>query len=407
MASVAPALRMRSDVQLQTLDGKNVAIWVGRQAFRIDGIPPEFMRALIPLLDGRLDQASIIRSLAPTWTAPQVTSALDALHSLGCFHPAHDRDLQPAGAEAPVVVAGQGPPAAACAEAIAARGCRVERVERLEKLAGPAALAVCALEGVPMSGTFGFDGRAAHVGTPICFLTVLGGGEIAVGPTVGSASGPCIICAQLELRAGTSASEIGSLRAPALADDPEIDGTLVARVAQRAADQAVAASRASPDFPLTAQVCVLDARGGEQELRLLPRGDCPCCGAVGASEREPQRLRQSDLRMASRSCIAIAQVWPATPQQPLPADEHPYRTVAIVGGGTAGYLTALALRRFRPELDVTLIESSRIPVIGVGEATTPEMVKFLHAPRFLGRPVIDFWCRVQPTWKLGIKFAWG
>jgi tryptophan halogenase len=56
---------------------------------------------------------------------------------------------------------------------------------------------------------------------------------------------------------------------------------------------------------------------------------------------------------------------------------------------------------------VTLIESSRIPVIGVGEATTPEMVKFLHAPRFLGRSVVEFWRRVQPTCKLGIKFAWG
>ncbi len=84
---------------------------------------------------------------------------------------------------------------------------------------------------------------------------------------------------------------------------------------------------------------------------------------------------------------------------------EPYRTVGIVGGGTAGYLTALALRAKLPELDVTLIESPEIGVIGVGEATTPLSVKFLH--NFLDLDVNQLFREVDVTWKLGIRFEWG
>ena len=86
-----------------------------------------------------------------------------------------------------------------------------------------------------------------------------------------------------------------------------------------------------------------------------------------------------------------------------PAGE--YRTVGIIGGGTAGYLTALALRKKLPHLRVTLIESPTIPIIGVGEGTTPIMVKFLHA--YLERDVHELYRKVQPTWKFGVKFEWG
>jgi tryptophan halogenase len=90
---------------------------------------------------------------------------------------------------------------------------------------------------------------------------------------------------------------------------------------------------------------------------------------------------------------------------PRPDDPDAIRSVGIVGGGTAGYLTALALRAKRPWLEVTLIESSTIPVIGVGEATVPSMIPFLH--HYLGIDPAEFFQRVQPTWKLGIRFDWG
>lgn len=81
------------------------------------------------------------------------------------------------------------------------------------------------------------------------------------------------------------------------------------------------------------------------------------------------------------------------------------RSVGVIGGGTAGYLTALALRAKRPGLEVTLLESPTVPIIGVGESTTPMMVSFLH--HYLGIDPVELYERVLPTWKLGIKFEWG
>lgn len=81
------------------------------------------------------------------------------------------------------------------------------------------------------------------------------------------------------------------------------------------------------------------------------------------------------------------------------------RTIGILGGGTAGYLAALALKRYHPNIKVQIIESSRIPVIGVGESTTTEIVPFLH--RGLGIDPIEFSREVEPTWKFGIRFDWG
>jgi tryptophan 7-halogenase len=81
------------------------------------------------------------------------------------------------------------------------------------------------------------------------------------------------------------------------------------------------------------------------------------------------------------------------------------RTVCIVGGGTAGWLAALALRAQLPSLEVTVIESSSIPIIGVGEASVPSFVSFLH--HYLKLDVLEFTREVQPTWKQGIRFEWG
>ena len=81
------------------------------------------------------------------------------------------------------------------------------------------------------------------------------------------------------------------------------------------------------------------------------------------------------------------------------------RTIAVVGGGTAGYMTALAVKRRFSEMRVTVIESSAIPIIGVGEATTTLMPPFLHAQ--LGIDILELWKAVAPTLKLGVRFEWG
>lgn len=81
------------------------------------------------------------------------------------------------------------------------------------------------------------------------------------------------------------------------------------------------------------------------------------------------------------------------------------RTIGIIGSGTAGLLTALALKERDPTLEVTLVASSGIPVIGVGEATTPVLPPFLFG--YLGLDPHRFEREVQPTLKLGIRFEWG
>jgi tryptophan halogenase len=96
---------------------------------------------------------------------------------------------------------------------------------------------------------------------------------------------------------------------------------------------------------------------------------------------------------------------PAAPRAPRDGDPRAVRRIGVIGGGTAGYLTALALQAKVPWADVTLIESSKIPVIGVGEATTPPFIAFLH--HYLDIDPVDFNEKVQPTWKLGINFEWG
>ena len=124
--------------------------------------------------------------------------------------------------------------------------------------------------------------------------------------------------------------------------------------------------------------------------------------------REPTSSDRPEDTRLSQLVRAIERAWMFQTEARRPQDNpDAYRSVAVLGGGTAGYLAALAIRARLPELDVTLIESSSIPVIGVGEATTPELVCFLHAKRFLSLDLPDFYRRVRPTWKLGIKFLWG
>ncbi|MFP6611962.1 MAG: tryptophan halogenase family protein [Pirellulales bacterium] len=81
------------------------------------------------------------------------------------------------------------------------------------------------------------------------------------------------------------------------------------------------------------------------------------------------------------------------------------KSVCILGGGSAGFLSAVALRRLLPGLDVTLVHSPNVPVIGVGESTTAYLPVFLHER--LGLDVTEFYTQVVPSWKLGIRFHWG
>lgn len=81
--------------------------------------------------------------------------------------------------------------------------------------------------------------------------------------------------------------------------------------------------------------------------------------------------------------------------------------VLIVGGGTAGWMTAAALVALLPRRQVRLelVESETIGTVGVGEATVPH-IRFFNAR--LGFDEADFMARTRATFKLGIEFRnWG
>jgi tryptophan halogenase len=78
------------------------------------------------------------------------------------------------------------------------------------------------------------------------------------------------------------------------------------------------------------------------------------------------------------------------------------RELIIVGGGTAGWMAAASFAHyFGPRLDITLIESSDIGTVGVGEATIPAIRDFL---RSLGIDELDLMRATRATCKLGIEF---
>jgi tryptophan halogenase len=82
---------------------------------------------------------------------------------------------------------------------------------------------------------------------------------------------------------------------------------------------------------------------------------------------------------------------------------RPIERIVILGGGTAGWMTAAALSKAleKAATTVTLVESDAIGTIGVGEATIPTIHWFNS---LVGLDEAAFMRETGATWKLGIEF---
>ena len=76
--------------------------------------------------------------------------------------------------------------------------------------------------------------------------------------------------------------------------------------------------------------------------------------------------------------------------------------VVVVGGGTAGWLTALYAQRLFVGSSITVVASSEIGILGAGEGTTVDFIRFLNA---LDIDVADIIKYANGTVKSGIKFT--
>lgn len=83
------------------------------------------------------------------------------------------------------------------------------------------------------------------------------------------------------------------------------------------------------------------------------------------------------------------------------------QNIVIVGGGTAGWMTAAALSALldKNKVALTLVESEQIGTVGVGEATLPHLRFFIKR---LGIDEQEFMRKTNATYKTGIEFInWG
>jgi 2-polyprenyl-6-methoxyphenol hydroxylase-like FAD-dependent oxidoreductase len=79
------------------------------------------------------------------------------------------------------------------------------------------------------------------------------------------------------------------------------------------------------------------------------------------------------------------------------------KKIVIVGGGTAGWMTALIMARSWIELgfEITLLESPDVGIIGVGEGSTPALKQFFDR---LGIKEEEWMPECNATYKCGISF---
>ncbi len=409
--------RMKTDVQWAPLPARHLLIRSDRGIGLLGGVDEAPLRRLLDAVDGRRDLGQIRETLEADLGESAFTRLLDGIWGelLEAVSDARARPTQERGpqreapsnpgGEAEVLVMGSGMLAETIAAAMRQYGvaCRLEREWESSsdlRLGGSIRLLLAAPERMDYRRLAALQHTCLKGGVAALFLTLDADG-LRVGPSVLPGETPCWFCHQitnfraLRLPAKLLSESIGNLvtgRSP----EPRVRDSVVERVVSEAA--ALLGRSGRPQLLFAAEIY---APQGVRRYSVQRNPDCPHCSGPGVEAR--RSCLEAAIRQAQREWM---DAWERRPSISFSEDRSPaVRTVGILGGGTAGYLSALALRKKNPNLEISLIESSRLPIIGVGEATTPLMPQFLHLD--LGLDIHELFERVRPTFKLGIRFTWG
>jgi tryptophan 7-halogenase len=463
----SPAARRVLAAQVLRCSDGQIVVCRGEETFAVRGLDPDDLAAILAAVDREADLAGVVRSLSAAYEEEDVRQALQELDRSIIQLPAavvpkavpSDYRLAgllagPFGDElvtalasrlrsplarlptAPLLSAAEGPARGDGPEAVlygprlpgptGAGGAQTVggRAQTLDELAAAMQshdLVVCHLDGAFHQSYMDVAACAARVRTPVLFVS--GGSDgLTLGPLFVPGKTACFSCAQFAIRFGTRysaqdprAGVLGLLCSFPIREQWSHTGA----IAEIAATEIVANIQSfvggdRQDVPDLLTRARRFAPGSHERPRtfgiVLPGSGCPVCDRHSAGADDPA-VRTGQLAAAAALAIATATETLAPPD--VRVDDRiaveparaPMASVGVIGGGTAGYLTALALKKKRPDLEVTLVESSAIPVIGVGEATTPVILYFLH--NSLGLDMSELYARVEPTWKLGIRFYWG
>jgi tryptophan 7-halogenase len=264
------------------------------------------------------------------------------------------------------------------------------------------ALVICALANTRFRSILDLCDAARQVQVPIMFAAC-DAHALSISPLFVPGAGGCFACAQLTQLLGDSVTTKGldsllefftayDVPDTARAESVCIDAALmIAEAVRHLRDDGP-----PPDHLFFLRRLPFSSLQPRSEIRTHLR----CIWCRNAPKKPIKQLGRS----AIMARVASLYSQHGIPNHPVAPVKLP-QSIGVIGGGTAGYMTALALQRAFPETKVELVESSEVPIIGVGEATTPPLVSFLH--RQLGIDVVDFYSQVKPTWKLGIRFLWG
>lgn len=83
-------------------------------------------------------------------------------------------------------------------------------------------------------------------------------------------------------------------------------------------------------------------------------------------------------------------------------DARSIKEVVVLGGGTAGWLSALYAKTIMPTKSITVIESKEIGILGAGEGSTPQLITLLD---IIDIPISDLVKHTGTTIKSSIKFT--